>query len=83
VQISDLTCRDYPSPQNAAEFAFCITLLGAMLSVLAVALALTACFFEWFSAVPDLPFWPMLGAALSCAVARLALDRATSALVQS
>jgi hypothetical protein len=58
-------------------------ILGAVLSVLAITLALTACFFEWFSAVPDFPFWSMLGAALTCAVARLILDRATSALVRS
>jgi type IV secretion system protein VirB11 len=32
VQISDLRCRDYPSPQNAAELAFCITLLRALLA---------------------------------------------------
>jgi hypothetical protein len=67
----------------AAVLMIVAPIVGAVLSVLAVTLALTACFFEWFSAVPDFPFWPMLGAALACAVARLALDRATSALVRS
>lgn len=58
-------------------------LLGAVLSVMAVALALTACFFEWFSAVPNFPFWPMLGGALACAIARLTLERVTAAVLRS
>jgi len=64
----------------AAVLMIVAPLLGAVLSVLAVALALTACFFEWFSAVPNFPFWPMLGGALACALARLTLDRVTMAL---
>jgi hypothetical protein len=67
----------------AAVLIIVAPILGAVLSVLAVGLALAACFFEWFSAVPDFPFWPMLGAALACAVARLALDRTTAALLSS
>lgn len=67
----------------AAVLMIVAPILGTVLSVLAVALALTACFFEWFSAVPNFPFWPMLGAALACAVARLGLERATSALLRS
>jgi hypothetical protein len=67
----------------AAVLIIVAPILGALLSIVAVAFALTACFFEWFSAVPNFPFWPMLGAALACAVARLALGRATSALVRS
>jgi hypothetical protein len=67
----------------AAVLMIVAPILGAVLSILAVALALTACFFEWFSAVPDFPFWAMLGAALVCALARLALERATAALLPS
>jgi hypothetical protein len=67
----------------AAVLMIVAPLLGAVLSVLAVALALTACFFEWFSAVPNFPFWPMLGGALACALARLTLDRVTVALLRS
>jgi hypothetical protein len=57
-------------------------ILGAALSVLAVTLALTACFFEWFSAVPDFPFWPMLGAAAVCAFAKLMVEAATSTILR-
>ena len=66
----------------AAVLMILAPLLGAVLSVMAVALALTACFFEGFSAVPDFPFWPMLSGALACALARLALERVTVALVR-
>ncbi len=66
----------------AAVLMIVAPILGAALSVLAVALALTECFFEWFSAVPDFPFWPMLGAALICALSRLALERLTAALLR-
>ena len=67
----------------AAVLMIVAPLLGAVLSVLAVALALTACFFGWFSAVPNFPFWPMLGGALACALARLTLERVTAALLRS
>ena len=67
----------------AAVLMIVAPLLGAMLSVLAVALTLTACFFEWFSAVPNFPFWPMLGGALACALARLTLERVTAALLRT
>lgn len=62
----------------AAVLMIVAPILGAALSVMAVALTLTACFFEWFSAVPDFPFWPMLAAALACAVARMALEQAST-----
>jgi hypothetical protein len=67
----------------AAVLMIVAPILGAALSVLAVTLALTACFFEWFSAVPNFPFWPMLGGSLACAVARLALERAKAGLLQA
>lgn len=67
----------------AAVLMIVAPILSAILSVLAVALALTACFFEWLSGVPDFPFWPMLGVAIACALARVALERATAALLRS
>ncbi len=66
----------------AAVLMIVAPILGAVLSALAVALALTACFFEWFSVVPYFPFWPMLAAALACAVARLVLARVTTAMLR-
>jgi hypothetical protein len=67
----------------AAVLMIVAPILGAALSVMAVALTLTACFFEWFSAVPYFPFWHMLGAALACAVARLVLEQMTAAMRRS
>jgi hypothetical protein len=66
----------------AAVLLIVAPILGAILSVLAVALALTASFFEWFSAVPDFPFWPMLGTAAACAVTRMILERVTGTLLR-
>jgi hypothetical protein len=66
----------------AAVLMIVAPILGAVLSIVAVALALTAFFFEWFSAVPDFQFWPMLGAALACSLARLVLERVTVALLR-
>ncbi len=66
----------------AAVLMIVAPILGAVLSVLAITLTLTACFFQWFSAVPDFPFWSMLVAAVACAVTRLILERVTGALLR-
>jgi hypothetical protein len=62
----------------AAVLMIVAPILGAVLGVSAVTLALTACFFEWFSAVPDFPFWPMVGASVACATTRIAVEYATA-----
>lgn len=65
----------------AAVAALVAPLCMTLLSIAAALLVLTALVFRVGAPALDFPFWPMIGLALSCAVARVLLERLARSLL--